>query len=325
MPIRAVSFALICLAGVGQTRRVQTSVDRLPGISSEREKQVVGAHQSTPLIAFAELLIASDPTAAFTHPGAGLLLRSPPAHRSRESRMSDEFDSKAPAEIGGQWPSTGKGYRFIDEDDEWYDACVLADEMNSKTCETPEKFMPISQEGAYPGSYRVQFTLPGSDAPPSTIELLPSRGDDRPSFCAVKMKMPLAAQVDFNLVTPVTWRFVVTDVQNGNARDAGMKTGDIIRAVSLPKSEESEADRAWWKKIGVPQAESGMVMLDGKINNDYATALLENVRVNGQEGEIVLLIERPNPNANKLFRQGRAVRTWGEVLDELKASGYDVE
>jgi hypothetical protein len=138
----------------------------------------------------------------------------------------------------------------------------------------------------------VQFTLHGKDDEPRTIELLRSKKMDNPSFGAVKVKLPINAAVSSK-----DSRLVVDKVeQGGNAYYSQIRQGDIIRAVSLPEAQDTQADEPWWARLGqsaVPDAEKGMAILDGKPVGAFNAALRENIRVNGQQGQVVLIIERP--------------------------------
>merc|ERR1740138_1229330 len=113
-------------------------------------------------------------------------------------------------------------------------------------------------------SSRVQFTLHGRDDEPQNIELLRSRERDNPSFGAVKLRLP----VDIDVVSRNS-RLVVQRVSEGGSADyARIRQGDIIRAVSVPATEDNEgSDASWWARLGrspVPDTEKGMAILDGK-------------------------------------------------------------
>eukprot|EP00747_Dinoflagellata_sp_TGD_P057245 gnl/TRDRNA2_/TRDRNA2_150545_c0_seq2.p1 gnl/TRDRNA2_/TRDRNA2_150545_c0~~gnl/TRDRNA2_/TRDRNA2_150545_c0_seq2.p1 ORF type:complete len:418 (-),score=46.00 gnl/TRDRNA2_/TRDRNA2_150545_c0_seq2:136-1389(-) len=189
------------------------------------------------------------------------------------------------------WPEKDdKFHRWISEDDPTCTGYV---------CKTPDTFRGTRKPGVYPGSYRVQFTLPGDDDKPKTIEVLRSKGDDNPSFSAVKVSLPVGATV-----TSENSRMIVTDITRGsNADKSALRKGDIIRAVSMPQSDSqlSAEDLPWWARLGqtsLPDAEEGMVILDGKHTADCNAALQENIRVNGKQAQVVLLIERPIKKVN---------------------------
>lgn len=176
---------------------------------------------------------------------------------------------------------------------------------------TPDRFLGTRAKGVYPGSTRVQFTLPGKDDEQKTIEIQRSNAKDNPSIGAVKVKLPLDATV-FSKNSCL----VVKQVEEGgHARNSNMKQGDIIRAVSLPDKEDQH-DSPWWSKLNqilVPDAEEGMVILDGKSAAQFNAALQENLRVDGNHAEVVLLVERPiksyNDDDDESFLPG--LPAWG--------------
>jgi hypothetical protein len=137
--------------------------------------------------------------------------------------------------------------------------------------------------------------LPGpqDDDEPKTIELLRTRGDDNPAFSAVKVTLPIGASV-----ASKNSRLVVKGVADGSNADLSrLRQGDIIRAVSLPETSEPQKEASWWEKpfqMQLPEVEQGMVILDGwKSAKDYNTAIRENLRVQGGNAHVVLIIERP--------------------------------
>jgi len=185
---------------------------------------------------------------------------------------------------------------------------------------TPEQFQGTRTKGSYPESSRVQFTLPGKDDKPKIIEILWS-GKANPSFGAVKVKLPLDAGI-----TSKDARLVVKGIKQGsNAELSKIRRGDIIRAVSLPETENSQVDSPWWaslSRVVVPDAEEGMVILDGKSPATFAAAVQENLRVNGKNAEVVLIIERPFQMANddddrSFFGGFPSFPSWGQVQGEL--------
>jgi hypothetical protein len=184
-----------------------------------------------------------------------------------------------------------KFHRWITKEDPTFEDCHFNQETGY-ACKTPEKYRGTRRKGDHPASSRVQFTLPSNDDEPHTIELLRSREQDNPSFGAVKVKLPIEAKV-----VSKDSRLVVEEVARGsNADNAMIRQGDIIRAVSLPDTEDTQGETPWWERLGqspVPTAEKGMAILDGKPAGVYNAALRENVRVNGEQSQVVLLIERP--------------------------------
>jgi hypothetical protein len=132
--------------------------------------------------------------------------------------------------------------------------------------------------------------------------MLQSKDKDNPSLGAVKVQMPLKCAVSSQDA-----RLRVRQVEPyGNADSARIQQGDIVRAVSLPAiegSQTSPSEAPWWARIGrapVPPAEEGMVILDGRGVADFEAALRENARVDGQQAEVTLILERPvNFNSGK--------------------------
>lgn len=192
---------------------------------------------------------------------------------------------------GAKWPEENR-YRFVREDDPTFEDYFFNNLTNSYSCRTPEKYVGLSRDGVYENSCRVQFTVPGKDDHPTTVELLRYKG--KATSCgAVRVKLPLDARLVFR-----DSYFVVKNITDeSNAQNSSIMVGDIIRAVSLPVSRQPSPDAPWWAPfgalLGAPEAEEGMVMLDGKSEKDYEAAIQENIRVNGPEAEVVLLLERP--------------------------------
>lgn len=184
------------------------------------------------------------------------------------------------------WPqASAKFHRWITEEEN--------DRLQAEAyvIKTPERFLGTRAKGGYPRSTRVQFTLPGKEDEQKTIEFLWSNAEDNPSFGAVKVKLPLDAKIYSK-----NSRLVVKQVEQGShAKHSNIRQGDIIRAVSVPDTENQQ-DSPWWAKLNqilVPDAEQGMVILDGKSAAQFNAALEENLRVDGKQAEVVLLIERP--------------------------------
>mmetsp|Transcript_17538 Transcript_17538/g.31442 ORF Transcript_17538/g.31442 Transcript_17538/m.31442 type:complete len:460 (-) Transcript_17538:258-1637(-) len=219
--------------------------------------------------------------------------RSDRSQKSRPSRVSRRVE-------GAVWPEQGRFHRFVQEDDPTFEE-YLVNCATGYVCKTPDRFQGMRTDGVYQGTSRVQFTLPTEGIRPKTIELLRSSEKDNPSFSAVKVKLPVDATV-----TSRDSRIVVKQVkQESNAESAMIRRGDIIRAVSVPDSVDAHEDAPWWARMGqpaLPSAEEGMVILDGRPAAEYYAALKENLRLNGKEAEVVLIVERPvetDPNGDK--------------------------
>lgn len=223
---------------------------------------------------------------------------------------------------------TEKSHRWITEEDPTFEECSF-NEVTGYVCKTPEKFQGTRKKGSYPGSSRVQFTLPDKDDEPLTIEMMHSRVKDNPSFGAVKVKLPIAATV-FSKNSRLQIRYIE---QGSNAENSMLRSGDIIRAISLPENEDSEREIPWWAVLGktlVPEAEEGMVILDGKsAAADYDAALRENLRLYGKKAQVVLLIERPfkpfNDDDDWTFIRGFPARTNQGLARELVPIPVPVE
>jgi hypothetical protein len=174
---------------------------------------------------------------------------------------------------------------------------------------TRQKFLGTRKEGIHDGTFRLQFTLPGEDKSPKAIELVPlSKGE--PTFAAVKMRLSLGATI--NSLAPDHVLQVVDLTEGGHAEESGLMEGDIIRAVSMPdvKEQRDELSQVWQQaansfqktfgvpvpigSIPVPDSEEGMVILDRGYFAEVYAALQENKRVNGNNAEVVLLVERPS-------------------------------
>mmetsp|Transcript_60106 Transcript_60106/g.105180 ORF Transcript_60106/g.105180 Transcript_60106/m.105180 type:complete len:397 (-) Transcript_60106:218-1408(-) len=223
-----------------------------------------------------------------------ILLGSRPLVLGVKTQIS--MSSKSVRVPGAMWPfAKGKlnrrWHRWIPEDDPTFEDYAF-NKVTGYACRTPDTFLGTRKDGVYKGSCRVQFTLPGRDDEPKTLELMRSRTKDNPSFGAVKVKLP----IDMALISKDS-RLVVKSVRTGSTSDySRIREGDIIRAISLPDTEDKQGDTPWWARIGqapVPDSEEGMVILDGKSTGDFNAALQENLRVKGKEGTVVLVIERP--------------------------------
>lgn len=241
---------------------------------------------------------------------------SPTYAESHDRKMAHAFlaplgqlPGRGPSSNGGSWLARGG-------------KIVAGDYANSKEMpiaihETPSKLRGSRETGMHPGSVRVRFTLPDKSSEPKTIELVRSKETDNPSMGAVKVSMPVGAKV-----ISKDSRTVVKRVEAGSgAAIAGILAGDIIRAMSVPVRDKSEGDAPWWKSIGrtqLPDAEDGLLILDGKSADIYDAALEENIRTNGANGEIVLIVERPiqrDPDDDSnLQGLGRKFREWLEPL-----------
>jgi len=191
---------------------------------------------------------------------------------------------------------------------------------------TRQRFIGTRREGVYNGTFRLQFNLPGKDNSPKAIELVPlSKGE--PTFAAVKLRLNFGATIK-NL--PPDYFMQVVDVaKGGHAEESGIMKGDLIRAVSMPDVEEqryglsqlwqSTAKSFWlwpsqlWNTFGVPvpigsipapDSEESMVILDRIIlDKGYFAALNEHSRLNGDNAEVVILVERPSAPAAESAEQ----------------------
>lgn len=235
--------------------------------------------------------------------------------------IDDEFSQSVPASnIGSHnslqvpraaWPTANSRFhRFISQDDPSFEK-----QARGVTYSTRQKFLGTRREGVHNGSFRLQFTLPGEDNTPKAIELLPlSEGE--PTFAAVKVKLKLGAVIKS---LPPDFFMQVEDVRQGsNADSSGIMKGDIIRAVSLADGKEQrdglsqlwqQTAKLWRNTFGVPvpigsipvpDSEESMVILDGGYFADVYAALEENKRVNGDNAELVLLVERPSSPSEDL-------------------------
>jgi len=214
-------------------------------------------------------------------------LRSPMVGMTQASLPSAAARSKLSSRIpGASWPKTlGKSYRFVPETDPTFG-------VDARLSKTPDQFQGARRDGVYGGSRRVQFTLPGKDNEPKVVELRESMTGKNPAFGAVRVRLPIHAAV----VTKDS-RLVVRSVRRGsNVANSGVTEGDIIRAISLPGGDDAQRNAAWWARIEqvfFPDAEEGLIFLDGTPKGTYNGALIANDLVNGAQAEVVLLIERP--------------------------------
>merc|ERR1712232_362652 len=156
-------------------------------------------------------------------------------------------------------------HRWITRDDPTLVDYVYNEHTGVYQCKTPNQFQGLRNKGHLPGSSRLQFTLPGKDDEPKTLELMRSDAQDNPSFGAVKVTLPIDV-----VVLPQASRLVIKTVKRqSNAEQSRLRGGDIIRAVSVPEDTEGDkpqAETPWWSRIGeleVSDAEEGMVILDG--------------------------------------------------------------
>lgn len=241
---------------------------------------------------------------------------------SQESELGQESSAESSAEepprprdvslrvVGAKWPlQKGKFHRFVGD----------AETPGFFGCKTREIFAGERREGVYEGTYRLQFTLPGEDNKPKTIELLQtSKGS--PSFAAIRVSVrslttaisqPREFFIDAS-IAQFTNEFdrsskhlVVSEV-NDKIENPSLKKGDIIRAVSVAKDIQVDAQgslavlekfRRGLQKAAVlslPDLEEGMAILDNNAFQGFESSLKENLRVSGQQAEVVLLIERPD-------------------------------
>lgn len=204
------------------------------------------------------------------------------------------------------WPEeAGKFHRIISEN------------LGGVMCTTRADYFGTRIPGDYNGSFKVRFTLPGKDDDPKTLELL-QISEGKPSFGAVKVtagnfirltpqpkEMPIGSSIQqlTGKSDPAFNKFVVTEI-NEYVNTAMILPGDIIRAISAPE-EANDQKSAWWDVVGnavtkvflgdLPSLEEGMVVFDGYTKpKNILAAVNANIQANGQDGEIVVLIERPN-------------------------------
>lgn len=236
------------------------------------------------------LLAAFSPSAVFKAPDAAAGLR-----RSNRESFSDAHHSPAmrdeesllltPADLSTEVPAAilpdehGQFHRFIRE--------FVFSGVSDSTYKTPERFKGSRTDGACTGTRRVHFSLPGKEDQPKTIELLPCRAEDNPSFGAVQVKLPF----DVQLLSKSSYLEVGGVKAEGNADASGIMEGDIIRAISLPSCKDKEQQLSSEPLQG---AEEGMVILDAKSIGDYDAVLQEHHRLGGNQAAVVLLIERPS-------------------------------
>lgn len=215
---------------------------------------------------------------------------------------SEQADAPASIQVpGARWPYAGKSYRFVTKEDDSFKEYARTGDSGF-LCKTPTAYSGIREDGYYPGSHRLQFTMPGKGDEPKTLEMLRSRVKAKPSFGAVKLNMPVGADVDWD---PSTARLVVVKVEDGsNAERAGILEGDFFRAVSVPYTDDAtKEDVPWWQKIlpsGKLDSDQGLVFLEGGFSLDYAKALDENEQAIGKQAEVVIVIERGSFIAPKM-------------------------
>lgn len=198
---------------------------------------------------------------------------------------------------------------------------------------TRGRFQGSKKEGEYEGTYQVQFTPIGKGAQGKTIEFLKTtRGN--PSFGVIKVKTrdfmasaasPREEKIDGSLsqfvdtynFDPETTHLVVRQVNAADPYGLDVRNGDIIRAVSIPvtdtdtefgqKMSEVE-DSGFFGQIGtnlfkswvgnLPEDEQGIFMCVGKrgLLDQFSAVLKESLRVNGPDGEFIVVLERPGGN-----------------------------
>jgi len=232
-------------------------------------------------------------------PAGALEAKSRLGRHTRVKEQSKLEQSRASLFRGGAVSSDyeiQKFHRFVTEEDATFEEYVFNDRTGF-ACKTPRKFDGVRRDGSIAGSFRVQFTLPGQDDDPKTIELVQSRGNDSPAFGAVRVKLPIDATV-----VSVEGRLIVKSIpKNSNGEKSSMKEGDIIRAVSFPEVEHSDRDKKWHHT----DTEEGMVVLGGKKSASiYNAVIRENIRLSGDNAEVVLVLERPSDTATSDDDQG---------------------
>mmetsp|Transcript_36716 Transcript_36716/g.56906 ORF Transcript_36716/g.56906 Transcript_36716/m.56906 type:complete len:375 (-) Transcript_36716:17-1141(-) len=220
-----------------------------------------------------------------------------PHHRSsgppKASGLSEAMGSAPNQKRLAIWPKKqGASHRFIAKDDPTFQEYAF-NKAIGYACKTRGTFQGTRRDGAYEATSRVQFTLPEKDDQPLTLELLQSNKNDNPSFGAVRTKLPLDA-----IVHSVQGRILVKQLNvPGNADSSQLRPGDIVRAISVPaRSEIRKEGTPWWQQIGrarVPDAENGVVILDGRSANEFEAVLRENMLSSDEPTDVVLIIERP--------------------------------
>lgn len=205
----------------------------------------------------------------------------PRQHHAHQVRMSGK-QQPLPA-----WPDTNT-YHFI------HDANYVVNKATGYTCKTPTIFTPTRHEGNYADSFLVSFTPAYNDEEPKTLELKRSC-DSNPSFGAVKVPLPFDADVDFSFSNQ---RLVLANLkEEGHVAKAKLRKGDILRAISVPgvaKIDTSKFSGLFgFMSGGSAAVEEGMVMLDGKFGESFKAALSENANANGEESDVVVVVERP--------------------------------
>jgi hypothetical protein len=214
------------------------------------------------------------------------------------------------------WPeAAGKEYRFLRKGDDTFEEYRFSVATGYGIIQ--DKYVGSRKPGRYKQSRRVSFSVPVDgdarlnvktldgtsmkmtaasvdEASMRTIELLRTESSGNPSFAAVELALPLQLKVtkrnqaseDDKYRDIEKQRIVVSNVkEDGHAGLAGIKVGDIIRAVSLPKMAVPSTETG--------ESEDGMVMLDAKEVSVWDASLKDNVQLNGENAKVVLLIERP--------------------------------
>lgn len=137
-------------------------------------------------------------------------------------KEAQQGESRRPSNLPWQG-KPGQRHRFLDA----LDATML----------TPSKFVGMDDRGSSEGSYRLDFTVPGTEGEqPKSLELLQSHPEDKPSFGAVRVRLPFGATTARSGST-LTVQAVTKD---GNAFLADIQEGDIIRAINAPAGKELE-------------------------------------------------------------------------------------
>jgi len=152
--------------------------------------------------------------------------------------------------------------RFVTDD------TYAVNKATGYVCQTPDVLEVHRYDGAKKGSARVQYTVPGMEDQPQTLELMRTNQDDKnPRYGAVKVPTPFEPPLESPMMM---FRVVLGELKEGTAsgtaaRKAGLKKGDIVRAMS---------------------AGDGMHIMDGKTVGDFQSHMRSN------PGEMTLVIER---------------------------------
>mmetsp|Transcript_51257 Transcript_51257/g.81471 ORF Transcript_51257/g.81471 Transcript_51257/m.81471 type:complete len:905 (+) Transcript_51257:76-2790(+) len=120
---------------------------------------------------------------------------------------------------------------------------------------------------------------------PVSLEFSTFDPTHKSSFGAVRLRCP----IDATLAVSGPALVVTSVLKNGSASIAGIRENDIIRAASVPH----EITSPWYFGFTRPRGERGFMFFEGKSPSDFHAVLQDNIRVGGDEIEVVLVVERP--------------------------------